>query len=109
MAELNQIPGRLNIRVISGDDLMFVLNFGMDLSSHTFVAKVLPDYLSDTGGTAISIESTDLVHGIITLSLTDTQITALPKKKNYWYLKWTIGDMTRKIIDGDFIVQNVGE
>lgn len=102
---VQQIPGALNIEVGLGDDWSYLLDFDVSLSGYTFDAKVV--YISNNTETSLSmsVANTDLANGQITLSLTDTQITTIGTgAQNKWYLIWTTGSTSRRILAGTFKV-----
>jgi hypothetical protein len=101
MADLTQIPGTLNIKTTAVDDLSFLLDFDVVLTGYTFSSKVVANSL-----TSITVTDTDLSAGKITLSLTDVQLTAIGTGSFLWYLDWTTGTTTRRVLAGTFTIQN---
>jgi hypothetical protein len=101
MATVEQTPGELNFEVSSGDDFSYLFDFDINLTSYTFAASV-----TKPNGTiqAFTIAETSLSAGQITLSLTDSQVTALAGY-NSWHLSWTISGQTRKVLAGKFAVK----
>jgi hypothetical protein len=91
-----QIPGALDIEVGLGDDFSFLLDFDISLVGYTFAAYV--------DMTTISVANTDLAAGKITLSLTDAQITTIGTGPHTWYLIWTTGTTSRRILAGNFTI-----
>ena len=98
MAELLQQPGELNITVTSKDDLPILLDFDIDLTGYTFTAYV--------NSTAMTIVETDLANGQVTISLTDTQLTALTPGPHKWYFKWNDGTNDRVVLAGVFTIRD---
>jgi hypothetical protein len=103
MTTLSQTPGDLDIEVGMGDDLSLLLDFDIVLTSYTFAGAVV----KLDKETAISVANTDLSAGQITISLTDTQITALGTGHYRWYLTWTLSGTSRRVLAGDFTVKEV--
>ena len=105
MADVEQIPGRLNIKLAQGDDLSILLDFDIDLTGYTFESKVV-----ETNGTetVITVAETDLSAGQITLTMTDTLSEALTATSNNtfhsWYLDRTNAGSQRRYLSGDFEV-----
>jgi hypothetical protein len=96
MTTFSQTPGELDIEVGLGDDLSLLLDFDISLAGYTFAGMV--------NSTPISIASTDLANGQITISLSDTQITALGAGNHRWYLIWTLSGASRRVLAGEFRV-----
>lgn len=88
MTEITNIPATLDIKT-SVSDLSIVLTFtGINLTGYTF--SVLT-HGSDGNDTTWTIANTDLVNGIITISLTDIQIAAMGKGYHSWDLEANSG------------------
>src|SRR3990167_2807901 len=101
MAEFEQIPGELDIEVGLGDDLSMLVDFDIVLTGYTFSAKV--EHAATT--TDITVTSTNLAVGQITMSLTDAQITAIGAGSHRWYLTWTTGTTSRRVLAGVFTIK----
>jgi hypothetical protein len=102
MADIEQLPGELNITTTADDDLSVLLDFDVVLTGYTFVAKV--EHYQTT--TTITVTNTDLAAGKITISLTNTQLTAIGAGIHKWYLNWTTGTTDRRVLAGTFTIQN---
>lgn len=98
MADFEQIPGTLNVKVALGDDLVLPLQFSIALTGYTFVA--------DMGGQTPAQDVSQLASGILTLTLTDTQIAALGEGSFEWSLQWTLAGASRTVLAGAFRVVN---
>jgi hypothetical protein len=101
MADFQQIPGELNIEIGLGDDLSQLIDFDIVLTGYTFVAKV--EHGATT--TDMTVANTSLATGQITIGLTDAQITTIGSGSHRWYLAWTTGTTTRRVLAGTFIVK----
>lgn len=85
-------PGALNL-VTSMSDFPLVLTFtGVNLTGYTFAALVH----ANGADTSWTVANTDLANGIITISLTDVQITAIGKGYHSWDIEANSG-----VISGD--------
>jgi hypothetical protein len=95
-----QLPARLDLHVGLGDDLSLLVDFDIVLTGYTFAGAVVK------GGaeTALTINSTSLATGQITIVLTDAQITALGVGTFVWYLTWTVSSASRRVLAGEFKV-----
>lgn len=106
MSDIEQLPGELNITVAQGDDFSLALDFDIDLTGYTFVAKVKMS--ADEELIAMSVTETDLSAGQITLVLTDTQTAEIVVATHKWFLVWTTSgtSLIRNVLAGNFIVEN---
>lgn len=90
MTEITNIPATLDIKT-SMSDLSISLTFGnpaTNLTGYTFIALV---YGADGTNTSWTITNTDLVNGIITISLTDVQIATIGKGYHLWDIEGNSG------------------
>lgn len=92
MTTFQQVPGELNIELAVGDDLSLPLQFSTSLAGYTFSA--------DMGGQTPAIDSSQAASGLIVLSLTYAQCTAINKRETDWWFKWTVGGLTRTVFIG---------
>ena len=106
MADIEQLPGELNIKTSISDDLSILLDFNLNLTGYTFSANIVK-----AGGQTLvpfAIATTDLTNGKITISVTDVQLTAIGVgENNTWWLKWktpTPDLIDRKILSGKIIL-----
>jgi hypothetical protein len=108
MATYAQTPGLLNIKAVTGTDFSCQLDFDTNLSAYTFdAAIVLQDYPTKREQ-AITVTVDNAAQGIITLSLTDTQTSALGTfSKKKWYLNWTISTIKQTILAGNFELSDI--
>ena len=99
MAELNQLPGELNISIVAGDDFSFRLTFPFDLNDYNIEGQV--------GDVPMSIGELDLEQGRIILSLTKEQTKDL--EDTTWFLKVVNKntDAERTMIAGSFTVKKI--
>ena len=108
----SQAPAILDLTLTAGDDWGMQLTLTEDgvtpinLSTYTFDADVL-----DGGSSvqAITVANTDLVNGVIDLSLSDAATTALEGVTRTWALTWVNGSDTFTAVAGMFRVLKRGE
>ena len=105
MANVTQIPGRLNIKIAQGDDLSILLDFDISLTGFNFTSKVVE---TDGTTTTISVADTNLGAGQITISISDTLTAAISATEDEsfhsWYLDRTDAGSQRRYLAGDFEV-----
>jgi hypothetical protein len=104
MTDFQQVPGELNIEVGLGDDLSMLIDFDIVLTGYSFVSKV--EHANGAATTNITVTATNLASGQITISLTDAQITTIGIGTHRWYLAWTVGSSTRRVLAGMFMVKS---
>ena len=93
MTEITNIPATLDVKT-SISDLSITLTFtGINLTGYTFIVLV---HGKDGTDTAWTVTNTDLVNGVITISLTDVQIAAIGKGYHSWDLEANSG-----VVSGD--------
>lgn len=104
MTTLDQTPAELDIAISIDDDFSYLVDFDINLTGYTFAAGVVK-YPENILKTTIAVANTDLANGQITISLTDAQIAALGAGTHKWYLTWTVGGASRRVLAGDFVVR----
>jgi len=103
-AQLTQTPGLLDITMTKGDNLAFNIDFNIDLTGYTFVAKVV---FSDKTTAPFTIVVSSYPNGILALSIDDSVSSIFPVGEMTWYFSWTGPTPTflvRKVLAGKFTV-----
>jgi len=102
MAEVEQVPGSLDLVVGEGDDLALALDFDVDLTGYTFEAVI--EVTGQPGSPVpVPVTGTSLASGQIGLGLTDVLLASVPVGIIHaWYLKWTFGAISRRVLAGAF-------
>lgn len=101
MTQVEQVPGRLDIKIAQGDDISILLDFDIDMTGYTFTSNVVE---TDASTTVITVVDTDLSAGQITLTMTDELSAALAVATHSWYVDRTNAGSQRRYLAGDFIV-----
>jgi hypothetical protein len=108
MATYAQTPGLLNIKAVTGTDFSCQLNFGTNLSAYTFDSAIVLQEYPNKQEQAITVTVDNAAQGIITLSLTDTQTSALGTfSKKKWYLNWNVSGIKQTILAGLFELSDI--
>lgn len=102
MSEFTQIPGSLDIQATHGDDFLFNLDFDVALTGYTFSAQIVT--IATNTLVPLTVANTDLSAGQIQISLIKATLTGLSNAKHHWYLDWTTGGKTRRVLAGIFNV-----
>ncbi|MBW2637998.1 MAG: hypothetical protein JRC86_10850 [Deltaproteobacteria bacterium] len=79
-------PGRLDIVVVQGDDMLVPLDWDIDITDFTFESKIT---LLDGSKKDITINTIDLSAGQHSLAITDEVSATIPYGKHDWYLRRT--------------------
>jgi hypothetical protein len=117
VADFVQLPGTLNFRVVSGDEVNAAVNLTRDISGYTFTTAIYSTNVTGGGGgdgSLVSIGQTITVPalgivaataGTMIVGLTETQTATLVPGQTYrWYLRGVApGDVTRTILSGDVV------
>ena len=108
MATYAQTPGLLNIKAVTGTDFSCQLTFGTNLSAYTFDSAIVLQEYPNKQEQAITVTIDNAAQGIITLSLNDTQTSALGTfSKKKWYLNWNISGIKQTILAGLFELSDI--
>jgi hypothetical protein len=102
MADFTQTPGILNITATHGDDFSFALDFDINLTGYTFSSKVIT--IATNALVTLTVTSVDLPTGKLTLSMPKATLTTLESATHHWYLDWTVGLTSRRVLAGTFKV-----
>lgn len=102
MTEFTQIPGKLDIEATHGDDFLFNLDFNIVLTGYTFSAQIVT--IATNVLVPLTVTNTDLAAGQLQISLAKATLSGLANAKHHWYLDWTTGGKTRRILAGIFDV-----
>lgn len=114
MANFDQLPGALDIRLIPSDECNIALNLSKNVTGYTFTSFIYQTNITGTGGglgaissvgqtiTAPTVGITNATAGTMVIGLSETQTALLSPNQNYrWYLRWIApGEVTRTIISG---------
>jgi uncharacterized protein (UPF0303 family) len=108
MATYAQTPGLLNIKGVFGAHFSCQLDFGTSLTGYTFDSAIVLQEYPTKREQAVTVTIDNAGSGIITLSLTEAQTTALGAISNKkWYLNWTIGGIKQTILAGNFELSDI--
>jgi hypothetical protein len=98
MADLEQIPGELNLSFVGGDDFIFTATISGDYSAHTHSAKIYDGNKEVASFTVVPVYLAP--NSTMTFTLTDTQtLSAIPSALS-WYYTQTLAGITRTILSG---------
>lgn len=98
MADLEQIPGELNLSFNGGDDFVFTATFAGDYTSSTHVAYVYNG--NKLVATFSIIDTYSAPNTVVEFTLTDTQtLAAIPNDLSWHYIMTTSG-VSRTLLAG---------
>jgi hypothetical protein len=101
-SKFDQVATPLDLSLTAGDDWGVQITFTsggtpINLAGYTFAANV---YNGATVLQAITVTTTDLPNGVIDLSLSDTETSALGRGRWMWSLQYTNGSDTFTPVGG---------
>lgn len=108
MAAVSFAPGVLDYTVVQGDDFVDTYTITenaaeLDMSAYTLAATVNSSALP--APVPMTVDTTDAASGIVVVSLTDTQTSALTVGLHDWDFQWTDNDgKIRTVLAGTFKV-----
>lgn len=121
MAELTQLPGELNLRLVQGDELNVDCDFDVNVTGYTITNSVYVTnvYASGGGGsgfvttvgatvTTFGQTVTNAAAGQIRLGLPEDKSALLSPAIGYrWYLRWVdTSGVTRTVLSGTITTVN---
>jgi len=101
--EVEIVPGRLDIKLVQGDDMLVPLDWDINITGYTFEAIIR---LLDGSTKDISINVIDLSAGQHSLSITGEVSATIPYGKHDWYLRRTDAGLQRKYLSGFFEIMD---
>ena len=84
---ITQLPGEVNIEMVDDNDLVFAVNWNMDLTDYSFDAYINPKDGSDE--IAIDVDVTNPTLGLMNITIPETAVEDLLPAVHGWYLNWT--------------------
>lgn len=114
MAQFDQLPGTLDVRLVPQDECNIALNLQRSVVGYTFTSFIYRTDIAGTGGgigsinsfgqtvTAPTIGITDASAGTMVIGLSEAQTALLSPGTGYrWFLRWVApGEITRTIVSG---------
>lgn len=107
MATFRQLPGRLNLALVRGDEFPFDAEFNLDLTGYTVEATI---YNAETEETIVepALTVTPGTESTVAFLLTEAdteELTAGARMR--WYMRWTTPEsVTRTVLAGTVEVSN---
>jgi hypothetical protein len=100
MGTYSQLPGLLNLSLRRGDSFGTTVDFDVSVASHT-VAAYLTSPISGVTTGSMTASIANATAGVVSLSMTDTQTSALRVGTHGWRLEWTApGGIKRTVLSG---------
>jgi hypothetical protein len=122
MSTYSQLPGALDIKLITGDEINVAISLSRNVTGYQFQSVVYVSQVLGGGGAGIistvgataatpSIYVANASTGALVWSLTETQTQSLNPAYTYrWYLRWITpgSEMTRTILAGLVVAKAPG-
>ena len=104
---ITQLPGELNIEMVDDNDLVFAINWNMNIAGYSFDANIIPK--DGSAEIPMTVDVMDEALGLINVTITLASITALPAANHKWYLNWTMpapDNFVRTVLAGVLVLCN---
>jgi hypothetical protein len=100
MATISQLPGKLNLDLVRGDEFATLVDFSINVTGYTFSASV---YSTITGSTVITptVSVVSAATGQVNVGISEAQSEAVAPGTYLWRLSWVApGSATRTALEG---------
>lgn len=99
---ISQLPGKLNLNMVDDNDLVFSLDWGMDITDYSFEGNII----SPVDGTLIPMVITivDPLEGTMNIGITADSIADISPSTTRWFLNWTYDGFVRTVIAGSLVM-----
>jgi len=97
---ISQMPEILNLNMVDDNDLVFSLDWGMDITDYSFEANII----SKDGLIPMTITIVDALNGLMNVAITSDSISEISPSTNRWYLDWTVDGYVRTVIHGTLVL-----
>ena len=84
---LEQLPGMVNIKMVDDNDLVFGVDWDIDITGYLWEAYIIPEDGSDEIG--LGTEVTSASAGKMNVIISASSIADISPSVNNWYLNWT--------------------
>jgi hypothetical protein len=84
---VQQLPGTLNLEMVDDNDLVFSLNWNMDITDYVFEANIVPKNCETE--IPMTVEIIDEVAGKVNVIITATSLADITPNTHSWYMNWT--------------------
>jgi hypothetical protein len=96
---VSQLPGELNLEMVDDNDLVFTIDWGMDITDYTFTANIIPDKCESEIPMVVSIISASA--GKMNVTIQMASIVDIAPSTNKWYMNWTTSaSLVRTVLAG---------
>jgi hypothetical protein len=102
---LTQLPAEVNLEITDDNDLIFTVDWHMDISLYTFAANIIPAESEDEIAMTVTIVSAPV--GTMTIKITRSSILDISPSTNRWYLNWTDSNgYVRTVLAGALVLRS---
>jgi hypothetical protein len=98
---ISQLPGKLNLNMVDDNDLVFSLNWGMDITDYSFEANIVSPQGEEIPMVITIINAPE---GIMNVGITAASIADISPSTSRWYLDWTHDGFIRTVIAGNLVL-----
>lgn len=95
---ISQLPGKLNLYIVEDNDLVFSLNWGIDITDYSFSGNIV---LEDGTLEPLGITIINASEGLMNVAVVSEDIAPDTYR---WYLDWELDGNIRTVISGSLII-----
>jgi len=99
MPSYDQLPGKLNLSFVRGDDFSVLVDFSITMTGYAVTAEMV-SVVSGAVVQVMTVTAANAAAGQFNVSLTDTQTAALARGTYRWRVTWVEGTATRTALAG---------
>lgn len=103
--DLTQLPGSLDIQMITDNDFVFSIDWSIDITGYTFSGYIIPE--NEDIEIPLDIAIVSASSGTMNVTISASSIDDLPESVNDWYLNWVDTDgYTRTVLAGTLVLRD---
>lgn len=104
---ITQLAGELNLDMVDDNDLVFAIDWHMDITNYSFEANIIPKSCSTEIPMGIAITSASA--GKMNVVISASSIADISPSVNRWYLNWTTpapDNYVRTVLAGALVLRS---
>lgn len=84
---VSQVPGQLNLEMVDDNDLVFAIDWHMDITDYQFDANIVPKNCETEIPMTVTV--VDEVAGTMNVAVTAASLADIQPATHNWYMNWT--------------------
>ena len=105
MSNIEQLAAELNLKMVDDNDLVFAIDWNMDITGYSWEANIIPDKIEDEIPMTVTV--TNASSGLMNIAISASSIIDISPSTNDWYLNWTTpspDNYVRTVLAGKLIL-----